>query len=322
MPDGTTEPVRVHSLLHCNLNTADLASASAWYSAVLGLSPGMKTARVASDGRVLGVPGRPVTETWFMYDHRGPRTAPAIELLEWESPATSGEHPEQPNHIGLSCLGYAVPSLEDARVQAETLGSRWSAVDDWPVRGRDRRVGRILDLDGVPVELLAGGPAPAVFSHLRINCADLDASLAWYSQLGFTAEAVTRSVRAPGAVLSCASLVTGGDPSFSLELTRWEDPPAFGRPSSLAYHRGLYRIALGVDDVQAAYHVLAAGQPQIPAPVYVELPGTRLRGVTVLFLRDPDGIVVELVGRPRSAMTARPARPPRPVPRSPASRAW
>jgi catechol 2,3-dioxygenase-like lactoylglutathione lyase family enzyme len=303
MPDRTTEPVRVHSLLHCNLNTGDLASASSWYSAVLGLTPGMKTARVPSDGRALGVPGKPVTETWFMYDHRGPRTAPAIELLEWESPATVGEHPREPNHIGLSCLGYAVPSVEDARARAQ--GRPWSVLDGWPVRGRDQRVGRILDLDGVPVELLAGGAASPVFSHLRINCTDLDASTAWYSRLGFTAEAVARSVRAPGAVLSCASLVTDGDPSFSLELTRWEEPPAFGRPSSPAYHRGLYRIALGVDDVQAAYRVLAAGQPEIPAPEYVELPGTRLGGVTVLFLRDPDGIVVELVGRPRSAMTAR-----------------
>jgi catechol 2,3-dioxygenase-like lactoylglutathione lyase family enzyme len=305
MPDGTTEAVRVHSLLHCNLNTSDLAAASSWYSAVLGLSPGMKTARVPSDGRVLGVTGKPVTETWFMYDHRGPRTAPAIELLEWESPATVGEHPGAPNHIGLSCLGYAVPSLQEARGRAEAAGHPWSVLDGWPVRGRDQQVGRILDPDGVPVELLAGGAAAPVFSHLRINCTDLDASIAWYSRLGFTAEAVARSVRAPGAVLSCASLVTDGDPSFTLELTQWEDPPAFGRPSSPAYHRGLYRIALGVDDVQAAYGVLAAGQPQIPAPEYVELPGTRLRGVTVLFLRDPDGIVVELVGRPRSAMTAR-----------------
>ena len=41
------------------------------------------------------------------------------------------------------------------------------------------------------------------------------------------------------------------------------------------------------------------------APEFVELPGTRRGGVVVLFLRDPDGVVVELVGRPRTAMTGR-----------------
>src|SRR5260370_2019187 len=223
MPRGTTESVHVHSLLHCNLNTGDLASASSWYSGVLGLTPGMKTARVPSDGRVLGVPGKPVTETWFMYDHRGPRAAPAIELLEWESPATAGEHPREPNHIGLSCLGYAVPSVEDARARAQ--GRPWSVVDGWPVRGRDQRVGRILDLDGVPVELLAGGAASPVFSHLRINCTDLDASTAWYSRLGFTAEAVARSVRAPRAGASRASPGTRGGPALSLAPTPLEGTP-------------------------------------------------------------------------------------------------
>ncbi|MFE4963759.1 VOC family protein [Streptomyces sp. NPDC056660] len=305
-------PTQVHSLLHCNLNTTDLAAAASLYADVLGLSPGMKTARVPSDGRVLGVEGRPVSETWFLYDHRGPRTAPAIEVQEWESPATTGEHPAEPHHIGLSALGYAVPSLEAVHALAEQKGRPWSVLDDWPVRGRDRTVGRLLDMDGVPVEILEsdsaeGDGALPVFSHLRINCADLDASLAWYARLGFTPRAVERTVPvgSAGAVFSYASVVTDGDPSFSLELTRWEEPRAFGRASQPAYHRGLYRIALGVDDVGAAHAELSAELPGIPEPEFVELPGTRLGGVTVLFLRDPDGIVVELVGRPRTAMTAR-----------------
>jgi catechol 2,3-dioxygenase-like lactoylglutathione lyase family enzyme len=305
MADGAVKPVRVHSLLHCNLNTADVAAAASFYADVLGLSPGMKTARAAADGRALGVGGAPVTEAWFLYDHRGPRTAPAIEVLEWESPATAGGHPAEPNHIGVSSLGYAVPSIEMARARAEVHGRRWSELAAWPVRGHDVKAARMSDLDGVPVELVPGGGTAPVFSHLRVNCTDLGTSVAWYERLGFAAEVVARSVPADGAVLSYASLVTDGDPSFSLELTQWEEPRGCGLASSPAYHRGLYRIALGVDDVQGAYRVLAAGEPGLSAPEFVELPGTRLGGVTVLFLRDPDGVVVELVGRPRSAMTAR-----------------
>jgi catechol 2,3-dioxygenase-like lactoylglutathione lyase family enzyme len=305
MPDGlvpTQVTVQVHSLLHTNLNTVDVSAAAGFYADVLGLLPGMKTARTAADGRALGVAGAPVTECWFLYDHRGPRTAPAVEVLEWETPATTGTHPAEPHHIGISSLGYAVPSIDLVRLKAALHGRPWTELTAWPVRGSATVAARMTDLDGVPIEVteLAGGEAP-VFSHLRINVTDLDASVAWYERLGFTAKATARSAETGDAVLSYASMVTDGDPSFSLELTQWEDPKPAGRASSPAYHRGLYRIALGVDDVNAAYETLAADGP-LTAPEFVELPGTRLGGVTVLFMRDPDGVVVELVGRSRSHM--------------------
>jgi catechol 2,3-dioxygenase-like lactoylglutathione lyase family enzyme len=305
MPDGLVPKqvqVQVHSLLHTNLNTVDVAAAAEFYADVLDLRPGMKTARTAADGRALGVAGAPVTECWFLYDHRGPRTAPAVEVLEWETPATTGAHPAEPHHIGISSLGYTVPSIDLVRAKAARHGRPWTDLAAWPVRGSATVAARTTDLDGVPIELteLSGGEAP-VFSHLRINVTDLDASVAWYERLGFTAKATERSAETGDAVLSYASMVTEGDPSFSLELTQWEDPKGTGVASSPAYHRGLYRIALGVDDVNAAYETLAADTP-LDAPEFVELPGTRLGGVTVLFMRDPDGVVVELVGRSRSHM--------------------
>jgi catechol 2,3-dioxygenase-like lactoylglutathione lyase family enzyme len=305
MPDGlvpTQVTVQVHSLLHTNLNTVDVSAAAGFYADVLGLLPGMKTARTAADGRALGVAGAPVTECWFLYDHRGPRTAPAVEVLEWETPATTGAHPAEPHHVGISSLGYAVPSIDLVRAKAALHGRPWTELAAWPVRGSATAAARTTDLDGVPIELteMAGGEAP-VFSHLRINVTDLDASVAWYQRLGFTVKATARSAETGDSVLSSASMVTEGDPSFSLELTQWEDPKGTGCASSPAYHRGLYRIALGVDDVNAAYETLAATEP-LTAPEFVELPGTRLGGVTVLFMRDPDGVVVELVGRPRSHM--------------------
>jgi catechol 2,3-dioxygenase-like lactoylglutathione lyase family enzyme len=295
--------MQVHSLLHTNLNTVDVSAAAAFYADVLDLKPGMKTARTAADGRALGVAGAPVTECWFLYDHRGARTAPAVEVLEWEAPATTGAHPAEPYHIGISSLGYAVPSLENLRVRTARRGRPWTELAAWPVRGRAAAAARTTDLDGVPIELTERAGEAPVFSHLRINVADLDASVAWYGRLGFTATAAARSAEADNAVFSYASMVTEGDLSFSLELTQWEDPKGTGLAASPAYHRGLYRIALGVDDVNDAYRRLSvtAAEP-LTAPEFVELPGTKLGGVTVLFLRDPDGVVVELVGRSRSHM--------------------
>jgi catechol 2,3-dioxygenase-like lactoylglutathione lyase family enzyme len=302
MPNGAVPPqvsVQVHSLLHTNLNTVDVAAAAEFYADVLELVPGMKTARTAADGRALGVAGTPVTECWFLYDHRGPRTAPAVEVLEWETPATTGTHPAEPHHIGISSLGYAVPSIDRVRAKAARHGRPWTELAAWPVRGGVTAAARTADLDGVPIELTERAGEASVFSHLRINVTDLDASVAWYERLGFRARASSRSAETGDVVFSYASMVTEADPSFSLELTQWEDPKGVGLASSPAYHRGLYRIALGVDDVTAAYETLAADTP-LKAPEFVELPGTRLGGVTVLFLRDPDGVVVELVGRPRS----------------------
>src|ERR1700744_1245211 len=124
MPDGlvpTQVTVQVHSLLHTNLNTVDVSAAAGFYADVLGLRPGMKTARTAADGRALGVAGTPVTPGWVLSDHRGPRPAPGVGVLEWETPATTGKHPAEPHHIGISSIGFAVPSLELVRSRAQAL---------------------------------------------------------------------------------------------------------------------------------------------------------------------------------------------------------
>src|ERR1700689_2481794 len=153
MPDRsvpTQVAVQVHSLLHANLNTVDVSAAAAFYADVLGLLPGMKTARTAAA-------------------RRGPRPAPAVEVLEWETPATTGAHPAEPHHIGISALGYAVPSIDLVRLKAALHGRPWTELTAWPVRGSATVAGKMTDLDGVPIEFteLAGGETP-VFSHLRI----------------------------------------------------------------------------------------------------------------------------------------------------------
>ena len=100
------------------------------------------------------------------------------------------------------------------------------------MRGRATAAAKTTDLDGVPIELTERAGEAPVFSHLRINVTDLDASVAWYERLGFAARATARSAKADDAVLSYASLVTAGDPSFSLELTQWQEPKGTGLAAS------------------------------------------------------------------------------------------
>src|ERR1700749_2640225 len=152
MPDGPVPAqvnVQVHSLLHTNLNTVDVSAAARFYADMLGLSPGMKTARTAADGRALGVAGAPVTECWFLYDHRGPRTAPAVEVLEWETPATIGAHPAAANTIGLIALGCPGRRRPRARGEAARHGRPGVQLANWPVRGSRTGTARTTDLDDV-----------------------------------------------------------------------------------------------------------------------------------------------------------------------------
>jgi catechol 2,3-dioxygenase-like lactoylglutathione lyase family enzyme len=287
----------VHSLLHCNLNTADLVAASAFYADLLGLAPGMKTAREPTDGVGLGIDGTVISEVWFLYDARGPRVAPALELMEWESPAGVGSHPAEPHHLGLAAVGYAVPSI------TPSLAS-------WPVRGRTQPVARVPDRDGVPIELVEADVTATTFSHLRLNCADLAAAVEWYARIGLTPAGEPETVTGFGAALGLAadaSLLSvslrPADGSFSLELTEWITPAPVGGAPASANHRGLYRIALAVEDVAAAHAELRPDLSDLPDPLWVALPGTRLGGVVVAFLRDPDGVVIELVERPRPVRT-------------------
>ena len=95
------------------------------------------------------------------------------------------------------------------------------------------------------------------------------------------------------------------DGACHLELTQWIEPVSTGHPYPRGNHRGLYRFALAVDDVRASYETLAESAAYvIEAPRYVPLPGTPLGGLWISFLKDPDGVVVELIERPRSSYGA------------------
>jgi catechol 2,3-dioxygenase-like lactoylglutathione lyase family enzyme len=169
----------------------------------------------------------------------------------------------------------------------------------------------LRDPEGVAVEVVGVGTEPPEAHHLRIVCADVDRSVAWYEQLGL--QAAPEATVAAGAELWEGALdgehalsrevamAAGDDPTFSLIFTQWTGPPPAGPTYAMPFHQGLYRMAIAVDDVQAAYAFLReAGIARHP-PYTFALPGTPItEGLTILFIRDPDGILVELVERPPS----------------------
>jgi len=297
-----------HAVMHCNLNTTDGERAAAFYMAAFGVEPRMRSVERQGDATPLGLQGAIASTTTFLYDRRGPRSAPALELVDWDVPATT---PAWPGSVdsAFQAVGFRVPSLRHFQSRAVALGHPCTEVAGGLLaRGRRVPALRTVDLDGVVVEVIESPPGPGdpqsdgVLAHERMVAVDLAETLAWYETIGW---AVLSSGTESG--VPWASLVLPDDPTFTLEFS--QAPLSPGTPRN-AVTRGLYRVALAVEDVREAASALRAdgGCGEVPEPSFIPMVDTPTGGFTVLFLRDPNGAVVELVERPRGEMS-RPTAP-------------
>jgi catechol 2,3-dioxygenase-like lactoylglutathione lyase family enzyme len=268
----------------------------------LGMRNTMNTPMERFDGAVLGLPGEVEASAHFVYDARGPRTSPALEVQEWGDPAVVGEPASDPTAVGIQAVGIEVPDL-DVAIHAVT--GRGCAVvgsgEGWVT---------IADPKGVRIDLVADRTVPegeSRFHHVRITVTDLERSLPWYEGLGFQLLDRSRIDDAShlghgGSVDVEVARLRLPDEPFEALLLQWNDPAGHGRHVEEANHAGLFRAAVGVDDTRAAHDgMVAAGWTFDRAPIEVALNGTPVPEMWIAFLRDPDGVPFELVQRPRSA---------------------
>ena len=139
-------------------------------------------------------------------------------------------------------------------------------------------------------------------SHVGLCVTDLDRSLRFYCDgLGFekaegfalddtTLPGLDRGLEVPSPVSVASQMITAGE--VKIELLHYLTPDVEGTPSQHRNQLGLTHLAFWVDDVNAA------------AARLVETGGTILEhtrcspGIDILFLADPDGTRVELMGSP------------------------
>jgi diaminopimelate decarboxylase len=141
--------------------------------------------------------------------------------------------------------------------------------------------------------------------HVSVTCASIDRSLTFYRDgLGLTllergeetGERIGRVLGLTGARLRFADLALGD--GRLVELLEYEAP--VGRP--LHPHpndAGAAHVALVVDDIAATLRRLEdQGFPSRAAPVVLDDHEDHWKDVTIVFVDDPDGFVVELIERP------------------------
>jgi catechol 2,3-dioxygenase-like lactoylglutathione lyase family enzyme len=300
--------------LHVNLNCGSLEATERLYAEQLGLSARMRTdPDMATDGTNLGLDGQTYCATSFLYDMRGGRSACALEAIEYHTPALKRDLSTDPVRPGIRSTLFAVADLESAASSLRAAGVLVGDPVDGLVSGAKSVLAR--DPDGAVVELTQSPPdvdasTGALFAGIRIAAIDARATGDFLTAIGFT------EVEAPAVVPVAGAQLTPGGAGGATDcvLARYalpEDGHQFGltviahpdtQPTPVPWggnRQGLYRCALRVENVEQALSALPKSIVPQGEPVWCPLPGTKIGGLFIAFLRSPDGVVFEFVERPK-----------------------
>ncbi|MCW2686309.1 MAG: glyoxalase family protein [Mycobacterium sp.] len=306
--------------LHVNLNCDSVSAAEDLYAGRLGLSARMRTdPEVATDGSILGLDGETYCATSFLYDARGGRGGCALEAIEYQSPALKRDPSRDPVRPGIRSTLMLVADLAGTASRLRDAGVTVGEPVDGLICGTKSVLA--LDADGAVVELAESPPdvdasSGALFAGIRIAAINAVATGEFLTTIGFaeveapTLATVSGEQLAPGGtaapvdcVVSRYALPEDGH-NFTLSVVQHpdtaDDPVPWG-----GNNQGLYRCALRVENVEKALSLLPDSIEVKGEPVWCPLPGTKIEGLYIAFLRSPDGVVFEFVERPLKHFTKR-----------------
>ena len=247
------------------LNVADLERSVAWYTG-LGLQCTSRTEITSAYEAIVQHPGSGTSlQLAQQKDQQGP-----VELGNafWK-------------------LYVNTPDLEETFERVLSLGSDVVAVPQqlarWPVS-----IAFVKDPDGYLVELVQRHPWPANessdgpwFAQYCVNVPHLEQSVGFYEALGLQCTSRTEIPEAFEAILETPG--KGG----KMQLAQQKD----GAP--LVLGKGLWKRYVNTDDCEATYRLaLDAGGQELSKPERLER-----WPVTIAFIADPDGHMVEIVQR-------------------------
>lgn len=300
--------------LHVNLNCELLDATEKLYARQLGLSARMRTDPEApTDGSILGLDGETYCATSFLYDARGGRGGCALEAIEYHTPALKPDPSTDPVRPGIRSTLMTVADVAGTVTTLREAGVTVGNPVDGLISGTKSVLA--LDPDGAVIELAEGPPdleasKRALFGGIRIAAIDAVKTAEFLTSIGFAV------VEAPtGKTISADQLSPGGssqpvecvvarfalpEDGHQFSLTVVEHPGSAAQPPVPwgGNHQGLYRCALRVENVEKALAALPDSVEPQGDPVWCPLPGTKIEGLYIAFLRSPDGVVFEFVERP------------------------
>lgn len=300
--------------LHVNLNCESLDATEALYAQQLGLSARMRTDPDApTDGSILGLDGETYCATSFLYDARGGRGGCALEAIEYHTPALKRDSSTDPVRPGIRST---LMTVADLAATVTTLREAGVPVGD-PVDGLISGTKSVLalDPDGAVIEI-AQRPTDldaskgALFGGIRIATTDAVKTAEFLTAIGFavveapTGRTITDDQLSPGGSSEPVDCVVARfalpEDGHQFSLTVVQHPGTAGQPPVPwgGNHQGLYRCALRVENVEKALSLLPDWIEPEGDPVWCPLPGTKIEGLYIAFLRSPDGVVFEFVERP------------------------
>lgn len=296
-------------VMHVNLNVRSADRSEAFYSEVFGLTVRAVTDGAPFDGQQLQLPGMVSNDCRLMYDWRGPRSSPSVEIMEWRRPPPIGTPHPGLSAPGIQAIAFEVDDLGSVRRRIEAAGGSVLGTGPSCVLPEAAEAVTILDPDGVRVEVSEYSRLarrPPTFRGLALTTMEPESSYRFYTQVGFqdyvarTSPDVIRGVLGTTEAAPVRRLSSPEDvPPFCLALCTVTGPGTGEQGYPSANHVGLFRMALRVDNVRAAIDEVSPLGISVRGPYPVQLTGTRIEPLMIGFMTDPNGVVVEFVERHR-----------------------
>jgi glyoxylase I family protein len=143
------------------------------------------------------------------------------------------------------------------------------------------------------------------FFHVNICVRDMERSIRFYQELGFTKAndfilgggnpGIGQALGLEVKQLRGVFMRLGDDPHAPvLDLVQFIDPSPQGQPYATLNHIGICRIAFIVDDIEKTYATLMAKGVQFIAPLQ-RYAGPRGTTIGIMCFKDLDGTVLEVM---------------------------
>ena len=144
-------------------------------------------------------------------------------------------------------------------------------------------------------------------SHTGITVSDIRKSMAFYRDvLGFE---VSEIFDCHGELFEGITGIDGVHmeiayaeaPGHTIELLKYVSPGDCAPSTLRTCHPGHMHLALMVEDIEAVADAAKAGGFEPMSPVIPTVKDGERKGWRAIYLRDPDGVVIELMEEPESA---------------------